>query len=404
MSGFKEVRKGFYEFRLELGYLPSGKRNRKFRTLPCKNDTEAKKILARLSVELEDGKLADHSKMTFEDLYEKWKVEFAPFKLDAQTQETYQYVIEDSLLPEFRKARIQNLKANDFISYFNREIKKSQELKEKNAKIEDTGSKEKKEKVVGDYTFEKRHRCLRSLYKYVMQLEIIKEDISQEVPKPKVKARKKDYYEDEEIIHLFDVVKLIPHHQALMVTLAVTGALRRGEVLGIDMYKDIDFVNNTIHISRSVQKTKEYGLRVKDTKTEDDRIVTFDEVTMAEVQAYLLEREKEIEQIGDEYKGFRTIYGEKVDLLFAHIDGTPYDPNSVSQFWSRIVKRHNLKKIAFHDLRHTSASYLLGLGFSMKAIQERLGHSDIKTTMNLYTHVNKNLNKALGDAFLNLRK
>jgi integrase len=382
MSGFREVRKGFYEFRLELGYLPSGKRNRKFRTLPCKNDSEAKKILARLTVELEDGKLADHSKMTFEELYNKWKGEFAPFNLDPQTQETYQYVIEDSLLPEFRKARIQSLKANDFITYINKETKKG----------------------TGAYTLEKRHRCLRSLYKYVMQLKIITEDISLEVPKPKVKARKKDYYEDEEITQLFDVIKLIPQHQALMVTLAVTGALRRGEVLGIDMYKDIDFVNNTIHISRSVQKTKEQGLRVKDTKTEEDRIVTFDEVTMSEVQAYLKEREKEIEQLGDEYKGFKTIYGEKVDLLFAHIDGTPYDPNSVSQFWSRIVTRYKLKKIAFHDLRHTSATYLLGLGFSMKAIQERLGHKDIKTTMNLYTHVNKKLNKALGDAFKDLRK
>jgi integrase len=382
MSGFRPIRPGFYEFRLELGYNTIGKRNRKFRTLPCKNDTEAKKILARLVVEMEEGNITDHSKITFGGLYEKWKEEYAPFNLDPKTQETYQYVIEDSLLPVFKKAKIQSLKANDYITYFNNEKKKD----------------------VGPYTLEKRHRCLRSLYKYVMQLEIIKEDISQKVPKPQVKARKKDYYDDEEIVHLFEVIKDVQLHQRLMVTLALTGALRRGEVLGIDMYKDIDFETNTIRISRSVQKTKEHGLRVKGTKTEEERTVTFDEITMSEVKEYLEEREKEIKLIGDEYKGFKTVEEKQVDLLFAHIDGTPYDPKSVTQFWSRIIKRFELKKIAFHDLRHSSATFLLSQGYSMKAIQERLGHKDIKTTMNLYTHVTKKLDSALGNAFLGVRK
>jgi integrase len=382
MSGFRPVRPGFYEFRLELGYDTIGKRNRKFRTLPCKNDTEAKKILARLVVEMEEGNITDHSKITFGALYEKWKEEYAPFNLDPKTQETYQYVIEDSLLPVFKKAKIQSLKANDYITYFNSEKKKD----------------------VGPYTLEKRHRCLRSLYKYVMQLEIIKEDISQKVPKPQVKARKKDYYDDEEIVHLFEVIKEVQLHQRLMVTLALTGALRRGEVLGIDMYKDIDFETNTIRVSRSVQKTKEHGLRVKGTKTEEERIVTFDEITMSEVREYLEERENEIKLIGDEYKGFKTVEEKHVDLLFANIDGTPYDPKSVTQFWSRIIKRFELKKIAFHDLRHSSATFLLSQGYSMKAIQERLGHKDIKTTMNLYTHVTKKLDSALGNAFLGVRK
>jgi integrase len=382
MSGFRPVRPGFYEFRIELGYKTNGKRDRKFRTLPCKNDTEAKKILARLVVEFENGSVVDHSKITFEGLYENWKVEYAPFNLDPKTQETYQYVIESSLLPEFKKAKIQSLKANDFISYFNNEKKMG----------------------TSGHTLEKRHRCLRSLYKYVMQLEILKEDISLKVPKPQAKARKKDYYDDEEIVHLFQVIKKVQLHQRLMVTLALTGALRRGEVLGIDMYQDIDFEANTIRISRSVQKTKEHGLRVKGTKTDDERTVTFDEITMSEVKEYLEEREKEIRLLGEEYKGYKTVEGKRVDLLFANIDGTPYDPKSVTQFWKRIISRFELKEIAFHDLRHSSATFLLSQGYSMKAIQERLGHNDIKTTMNLYTHVTKKLDSALGNAFLEVRK
>ncbi|MGO4900989.1 tyrosine-type recombinase/integrase [Bacillus sp. GM2] len=60
-----------------------------------------------------------------------------------------------------------------------------------------------------------------------------------------------------------------------------------------------------------------------------------------------------------------------MDLLFGHIDGSPFSPRSVTQFWNRIVKRYK-QKIAFHDLRHSAASYLLSQGLSMKVIQERL--------------------------------
>lgn len=382
MSSFKEVRPGTYEFRLELGYDTAGNRIRKFKNLPCRNDTEAKKILARLEVDMMDGNLVDHSNITLEGLYEGWKEEYAPYQLDPKTQETYEYVIEKAILPYFKKAKIQKLKTNDLIKFFNKEQKNG----------------------VKPYSLEKRHRCLRSLFKYAMQLECIKEDISLEVPKPKVKARKKDYYDENEIAKLLEVIEKVPFHQRLMITLAVTGALRRGEVLGIDMYKDIRFNNNTILIRHSVQKTKKEGLRVKTTKNEEERTVTFDGITMDEVRRYRDEREAEIDKIGDEYKGFIADDGEKVDLLFAHIDGTPYDPKSVSQFWSRIVNKYELKKIAFHDLRHSSATYLLSLGFSMKSIQERLGHKDIGTSMNLYTHVTKKLDSAAGNAFLKVRK
>lgn len=77
---------------------------------------------------------------------------------------------------------------------------------------------------------------------------------------------------------------------------------------------------------------------------------------MNEIERYRTERKIEIMKIKKWYKGFKTVDGEKVDLLFANIDGTHYDPHSISQFWSRIVKRYDLKKISFHDLRHSSAS------------------------------------------------
>lgn len=382
MSSFREIRPGTYEFTLELGYDSKGERIRKYRNRKCKNDREAKKIMARLEVELMDGILEDPNRMTFENLYEKWKVDYAPYTLDQNTQETYELVIDASLLPVFGKAKIQKLLARDLIKYFNDEKKKG----------------------VGQYTLEKRHRCLRSLFRFATKFEYIQKDISLEVPKPPVVARKKDYYDEDEIPEVFEVIASCLPHQRLMITLALEGGLRRGEVLAIDMYKDIDEKNCGIDINKSLQQTKKQGLRIKVPKNGEGRFVTLDEMTMEELLAYRSYRETEKELLGDEYEGFKTEKGKHVDLLFGHPNGKPFVPNSVSQFWRRIVDRYDLKKIAFHDLRHSSASYLLSQGYSVKVVQERLGHKDYQTTMNIYAHVSKKMNQEAGNAFSRLKK
>lgn len=74
-------------------------------------------------------------------------------------------------------------------------------------------------------------------------------------------------------------------------------------------------------------------------------------------------------------------------FLFSDAYGQPFRPDSISQRWIRFTKRTELKKIRFHDLRHTSATLLISQGVHAKIIQERLGHSKIGTTMDTYGHV-----------------
>ncbi|UOE77161.1 tyrosine-type recombinase/integrase [Parageobacillus thermoglucosidasius] len=74
----------------------------------------------------------------------------------------------------------------------------------------------------------------------------------------------------------------------------------------------------------------------------------------------------------------------KYNLILAHENGQPYHPRSVQRWWERFIERHNLKYINIHALRHTSATILINQGVHAKIILERLGHSDIKTTMNIY--------------------
>ena len=78
-------------------------------------------------------------------------------------------------------------------------------------------------------------------------------------------------------------------------------------------------------------------------------------------------------------------------------DGSAYSPDSITQKWIRFRQKHQLKEIRLHDLRHTSATAMLSAGVNMKVIQQRMGHSDISTTMNIYAHALPSMNKDAGE-------
>jgi len=75
------------------------------------------------------------------------------------------------------------------------------------------------------------------------------------------------------------------------------------------------------------------------------------------------------------------------DFVCKRENGEPFIPNYITIRFRKILENHGLPHIRFHDLRHSAASLLLANGFSLKEIQEYLGHGDISTTANIYSHL-----------------
>ena len=98
----------------------------------------------------------------------------------------------------------------------------------------------------------------------------------------------------------------------------------------------------------------------------------------------------------------RTLLGKPLtnaDFVFAHPDGVPWDPSTVSHAFNKIIRKAGLPPIRLHDLRHTHASLLLQAGAHPKIVQERLGHSSIRVTLDTYSHVMAGLQEAAAQRF-----
>jgi integrase len=184
------------------------------------------------------------------------------------------------------------------------------------------------------------------------------------------------------------------HELQALIYVTLYYGLRRSEAVGL-RWRSVDFDNNTIKIEHVVVKNIEieYKDRTK---------------TVTSMRTYpLLDDVRELflklkEQQAENRKIFKKEYKES-DYIFKWQDGRLYRPDYVSNGFQRVLKKYGLKRIRFHDLRHSTASILYDKGWSLKDIQDWLGHADIETTGNIYTHISnqckqimsKNLNKLL---------
>ena len=90
-----------------------------------------------------------------------------------------------------------------------------------------------------------------------------------------------------------------------------------------------------------------------------------------------------------------------LDYICVDEMGTLLSPNYVSSAFSKLLEKHGLRHIRFHDLRHSCASLLLANGVPMKQIQEWLGHSDFSTTANIYAHLDYSSKLSSAEAMVN---
>lgn len=169
-----------------------------------------------------------------------------------------------------------------------------------------------------------------------------------------------------------------------IVLAAITGA-RLGELCGL-RWSDIDLDSNVLHIRRAVKHgLDKRELVVGPTKTHQDRKVSLDPSALALLASHRQRVEGWASQAGVSLLEDAYVLPGGPAWGFDPTGGEPVKPNTVTSAFARLAQRHGVK-VRFHDLRHFSATQLIGAGVDIRTVAHRLGHADPSTTLRVYAH------------------
>src|SRR4051812_1476580 len=179
-----------------------------------------------------------------------------------------------------------------------------------------------------------------------------------------------------------EAAKLMEHFRPtrmfIPVLLGVLCGLRRGEITAL-RWENVDLDGAQLSIAESTEQTRK-GIRYKETKSGRSRTVALPSLVADELRRHRVRQAEELLKLG-------VRLGDEAHV-YAQADGTPVQPNSLTHEFVRILAQTSaLPRIRFHDLRHSHATHLLANGVHPKIAQERLGHSSVGITLDLYSHV-----------------
>lgn len=233
---------------------------------------------------------------------------------------------------------------------------------------------------------------INRVFKYAVHLDIIQTNPVDRIIRPKQqKPRKEKIALTKEELNQFLTLAKKDARSVLYTawyTLAYTG-LRRGELLGLE-WSDIDFENKTISVNKTLV-TVNGSLYTQSPKTKrSTRTISLDDSTIQVLKNWNLEQKKQFFKNGVKSK----------DIVITNIKGSYLDFAYFRDELKKFLSTHNLKRFSVHSLRHTHASLLFEAGIEPKTISDRLGHSNIQTTLNMYTHLNDKQRSDVADRLL----
>lgn len=221
------------------------------------------------------------------------------------------------------------------------------------------------------------HRVLREALQHAVRWQLLARNPADAVEPPRLERREIAVLDPEGVRQLVAVAEET-RYGALVHLAAMTG-MRRGELLGL-RWRDVNFNAATLHVRQTLQRLPGRGTSYGPPKTHrSSRPVALSPITLKRLKAHRRSQLEERLALGSAY--------QDNDLAFATSIGTPIDPSNLHRAWHRILKTSGIQDVRFHDLRHAHASIMLQQGVHPKVVSERLGHSGVRITLDVYSHV-----------------
>jgi integrase len=359
----RERSPGSFELRYDLGTDPATGKRRVATATVHGTRKDAEKELRQLLRMLDTGEHVDPNRMTVEQWLAKWLKavgdEVAPL-----THERYADIVNHFLAPALGRLQLNKLAPAHIQSAYSEWVS--------------SGRRDGKPGGLSPRTRRHIHRILSSALARALEQQLLVRNPCDVFKKrlPKVERREMTTLTADQSQQLLAAIRHTRVYWPVLIALA-TG-MRRGEILALRR-RNLDLDSGIVRVVESLEQTRT-GLRVKAPKSEKTRSIT--------LPAFAVEALRRLRRQQAEELLFLGIRQDDDTLVCARADGQPMQPRSLTHEFTYLMGRiKDLPRVRFHDLRHSHATQLLLAGVHPKVAQERLGHSTISVTLDLYSHV-----------------
>lgn len=350
-----------YQFQMYVGVDPlTGKEQRTTRR-GFKTKKEAQLALSRLRLEIEKGTFRKTTAETYHDVYNLW-IEQYQNTVEESTFVKTSGIFKNHILPAMGAYKIEKINVEVCQRHVNEwygKLKKYRAVKSYATKVLDFAVK--------------RGYIPLNPFTLVDMPAAKKEDVENV-------EEEENFYTKEQLIQFLKCLEREDNYKAyaLFRLLAFSG-MRKGEALALT-WNDVNFKTNEIRINKALSRGTNNRLYIKSTKTGIARTIKMDENSMSILQEWKKKQKQDYLILG-----YNTLKPKQ--LVFSNETNTYLQPTKTRKWIVQVQEKHKLAKITTHGLRHTHCSLLFEAGASLKEVQDRLGHTDVQTTMNIYAHV-----------------
>lgn len=357
-----------YQIIVSCGYDSAGKQIKHtltWKPAPGMTKKQIEKELERQKI-LFDEKchgLEIGGSIRFSDFCDQWFTEYAETQLKENTVNRYQTLRRRTLtaLGHMHMNKITTRHIQAFIN-----------------NLSEKGINEKTSAPLAVKTIAHYLSFVSSIFEYAIRQGMLTDNPCKRAFLPKEERKEKEIYTLEQVQRLLLLLQDAKPKYYAFFTLAIFGGFRRGEILGLE-WKDIDFENEVVHIRRTSNYTGRRGAFTDTPKTKSSvRSLKMPGFVFEVLAAHRKDQNRMRLALGDCW--------HFTDRLFTKEDGMPMNGCTPYEWMKDFCTRNDLPFYGIHVFRHLNATMLIHSGANIRTVSSALGHSQVSTTMNIYSH------------------
>ena len=349
-----------WSFRISSGIdFRTGKRKQIYRS-GFKTKREALDEMNKLQTQIMTGEFSELNKTLFKEYIQSWLDDTYRYEVQTSSFEVAEIIVRVHLIPYFNSMPLAKITAYDIDHLYTQKLNDG----------------------LANATVRKMHNVLSKSLQKAVKWGLMKKSPVKDASPPTVHKKTKQIWTVEEAKAFLEVCE--QENELVPFLLAIFTGMRRGEVLAL-RWNNVDLEKGVIHVEESLSRTKTKGLFIKDVKTSHSKREVFISASVMDVLAKYRLKQK----------------NNPLGLVIPSQSGGYLEPRNLLRKYKALIKKAKVSEIPFHNLRHTHATMLMRMGENPKVVSERLGHSRVGITLDIYSHTNEEMQRKTADRFDN---